>query len=116
MNHVPHIAAIVQLRGHTPARAYYDRKRAEGKTPMEAIRCLQWRLSDAVYRQLADDNERSETGPGGHFEATLLSSAVDLSPVVDTSDQPLPGPAPTTLRPPTAPAKTAASPAPASTG
>jgi transposase len=115
MNHVLHVAAIVHLRGDTPGRAYYDRKRTEGKTKMEAIRCLKRRLSDAVYRRLADDNERCEAGPGGHFGATLVSSAVDLSPVVDTSDQPLPGPAPTTLRPPTAPAKTAASPAPAST-
>jgi len=100
----------VHLRGGTPGRAYYDRKRTEGKTKMEAIRCLKRRLSDAVYRRLADDNERCEAGPGGHFGATLVSSAVDLSPVVDTSDQPLPGPAPATLRPPIRAAKTTASP------
>jgi transposase len=110
MNHVLHIAAIVQLRGDTPGRAYYDRRRAEGKTPMEALRCLKRRLSDAVYRQLADDAKRDEAGPGGHSGATLLSSAVDLSPVIDTSDQPLPGPAPATLRPHVATAKTTASP------
>ena len=63
------------------------------------MRSLKRRLSDAVYRQLADDAERCETGPGGHSGATLLSSAVDLSPVIDTSDQPLPGPAAATLRP-----------------
>ena len=79
-------------------------------TAMEAMRCLKRRLSDAVYRQLVDDLERSQTGPGGHSGATLLSSAVDLSPVIDTSDQPLPGPAPATLRPPTDAAKTTASP------
>jgi hypothetical protein len=111
MNHVLHIAAIVQLRGRTPGRAYYDRKRAEGKRALEAMRCLKRRLSDAVYRQLVEDAERSQTGPGGHSGATLMSSAVDLSPVIDTSDQPLPGPAPATLRPPTDPAKTAESPA-----
>jgi hypothetical protein len=110
MNHVLHIAAIVQLRGDTPGRAYYDRKRAEAKTAMEALRCLKRRLSDAVYRQLADDAKRDEAGPGGHSGATLVSSAVDLSPVIDTSDQPLPGPAPATLRPPVATAKTTTSP------
>jgi transposase len=115
MNHVLHIAAIVQLRGRTPGRAYYDRKHAEGKTKMEALRCLKRRLSDAVYRQLIDDHKRSETGPGGHSGATLLSSAVDLSPVIDTSDQPLPGPATATLRPRTDAAKAAESPALAST-
>ena len=40
MNHVLHIAAIVQLLGQTPGRAYYDRKVAAGKTPNEAMRCL----------------------------------------------------------------------------
>ena len=55
MNHVLHIAAIVQLRHDTPGRAYYRRKLAAGKTPMEAIRCLKRRLSDAVYRQLMID-------------------------------------------------------------
>jgi transposase len=109
MNHVLHIAAIVQLRNDTPGRAYYRRKRADGKTPMEALRCLKRRLSDVVYRQLVDDAKRSEAGPGGHSGATLMSSAADLPPVIDTSDQPLPGPAPATLPAPTTPAKTAAS-------
>lgn len=110
LNHVLHIAAIVQIRHDTTGRAYYRRKLADGKTPMEALRCLKRRLSDVVYRQLSQDHERRETGPGGHSGATLLSSAVDLPPVIDTSDQPLPGPAPSTLPAPTGAAKTAASP------
>src|SRR5688572_32951786 len=36
MNHVLHIAAIVQLRHDTPGRAYFLRKIAAGKTRMEA--------------------------------------------------------------------------------
>ena len=40
MNHVLYIAAFVQLRHDTPGRAYYRRKLAAGKTPMEAMRCL----------------------------------------------------------------------------
>ena len=55
MNHVLHIAAIVQIRHDTEGRAYYRRKLAAGKTPMEALRCLKRRLSDVVYRQLVAD-------------------------------------------------------------
>ena len=99
MNHVLHIAAIVQLRHDTPGRAYFLKKLAAGKTRMEALRCLKRRLSDVVYRRLVADAGAADTGPGGHCGATLTSSAVDLHPHIDTSDQPLPGPATPTLRP-----------------
>jgi transposase len=102
MNHLLHVAAIVQIRHDTEGRAYYRRKLAAGKTPMEALRCLKRRLSDVVYRQLVADAQRAEqrdgASPGGHCGATLQSSAVDLHPPIDTSDQPLPGPAQPTLR------------------
>ena len=52
VNHMIHIAAISQIRLDTDGRAYYRRKRAEGKRPLEAIRCLKRRISDALYRQL----------------------------------------------------------------
>lgn len=107
MNHMIHIAAISQIRLDTDGRAYYRRKRAEGKKPLEAIRCLKRRISDAIYRQLLDDaHGAAGTGPGGHSGATLESSAVDLPPHIDTSDQPLPGPAQPTLRPPSTTRKT----------
>jgi hypothetical protein len=117
MNHVLHIAAIVQIRHDTEGRAYYRRKLAESKTPMEALRCLKRRISDAVYRQLVNDATQTatqtattgEAGPGGHSGASSQSSAADLStPVIGSSDQPLPGPAPTTLPVTTSPAKTPA--------
>jgi transposase len=108
MNHVIHIAAIVQIRHDTQGRAYYRRKLAESKTPMEALRALKRRISDAIYRQLvadarAADDARSfdEAGPGGHSGASSRSSAADLStPVIGSSEQPLPGPAAPTLPPP----------------
>ena len=104
MNHMIHIAAISQIRLDTDGRAYYRRKRAEGKKPLEAIRCLKRRISDAIFRQLLADTQidaaqRVCAGPGGHCGATQESSAVDLIPLIDTSDQPLPGPARKTLRP-----------------
>jgi transposase len=105
MNHVLHMAAIVQLRHDTEGRAYFRRKVAAGKTRMEALRCLKRRLSDVLYRYLVADAQTrdrtiGDTGPGGHCGATQESSAADLSPHVGTSDKPLPGPARTTLRPP----------------
>ena len=100
MNHMIHIAAISQIRLDTDGRAYYRRKRSEGKRPLEAIRCLKRKISDAIYRQLLEDAHRAVgTGPGGHCGASKESSAVDLPPHIDTSDQPLPGPAQPTLRP-----------------
>ncbi len=116
LNHVLHIAAIVQIRHDTAGRAYYRRKLADGKTPMEALRCLKRRLSDAVYRQLVSDTTQTattgETGPGGHSGASSQSSAADLhTPVIGSSDQPLPGPAMKTLPAPTAHAKPRPAPA-----
>jgi len=112
MNHVLHIAAIVQLRHDTEGRAYFRRKVAAGKTRMEALRCLKRRLSDVLYRRLVADAKRQDrtaddTGPGGHCGATQESSAADLSPHVGTSDKPLPGPARATLRRPIRTRKTA---------
>jgi transposase len=87
--------AIVQLRNDTPGRAYYRRKLAAGKTPMEALRCLKRRLSDVVYKQFIHDTKHAATAasPGGHTGATLTSSAADPTPTIDSSDKSLPGPA-----------------------
>ena len=59
MNHMIHIAAISQIRLDSDGRAYYRRKRAEGKKPLEALRCLKRRISDALYRQLVTDARAS---------------------------------------------------------
>lgn len=98
INRVLHIMAIVQLRNDTEGRAYYRRKVAAGKTPMEAMRALKRRLSDIVYQRLVADQKRrrqagSGAGPGGHLGATTDSSAADSNPNVDASEKSLPGPA-----------------------
>jgi transposase len=93
VNHMIHIAAVTQLRLDTEGREYYRRKRAAGKKPQEAIRCLKRRISDAIYKQLVADALRAPgADPGGHCGASQESSAVDLPPHIDTSDQPLPDP------------------------
>jgi transposase len=79
LNHAIHIAAITQIRfAHSPGRAFFDRKVAEGKTKREAVRALKRRISDAIYRQLLLDTAR--TGPGGQPGTTLQSSVTGLAP------------------------------------
>ena len=95
LNYALHVAALVQIRFHGPGRTYYLRKRAEGKKPLEAMRCLKRRLSDVVFHALQQDLQlRLEAaGPEGHLGATLQSSASDPTPMVSPSDQSLTGPA-----------------------
>ncbi|HSR84882.1 MAG TPA: IS110 family transposase [Streptosporangiaceae bacterium] len=93
INRALHIMAVVQLRNPTEGRAYYDRKVAAGKTPMEAMRCLKRRLSDVVYHQMITDARAGRTSPGGQSGTTLQSSVTGLTPAAGASDKPLPGPA-----------------------
>jgi len=98
INRVLHIMAIVQLRRDTEGRAYYRRKLAAGKAPLEALRALKRRLSNVVYQHMVNDDKRARTspagtGPGGQPGATLSSSAAGPIPTAGTSDKPLPGPA-----------------------
>jgi transposase len=93
LNHVLHIVAICQIRYPGEGQDYYRRKRAAGKTPMEALRCLKRRLSDVLYRHLVADLEATTASPGGHSGASNKSCAADLIPMANTSDKSHPGPA-----------------------
>ena len=103
VNHMLHMAATTQIRLDTEGRACYRRKRAAGKTHLEALRCLKRRISDAVYRQLLADAAQATAGasPGGHCGASPESSAVDSHPPHRHFGSATPGPANPTLRPTT---------------
>ena len=105
INRVLHIMATVQLRNPTEGRAYFDRKKAAGKTSMEAMRALKRRLSDVVYRQMLDDATAAVTGPGGHQGTSTNSSVTGSHPHAGSSEKSLPGPADSKLK---APARSAA--------
>jgi transposase len=93
INRVLHTMAVVQLRNPTEGRAYYDRKKAGGKTSNEAMRCLKRRLSDTVYRVMIDDLATTKrTGPGGQPGNDSVSSVTGSQPDTGSSDKPLPGP------------------------
>ena len=105
INRVLHIMATVQLRNPTEGRAYYDRRKADGKTSMESMRALKRRLSNIVYKTMVDDAIThavvgAGTGPGGQRGNDSDSSAAGSHPHTGSSDKPLPGPATTNPRTP----------------
>jgi transposase len=64
LNHAIHMAAVTQIsHHHSPGRAYYERKLAEGQTPKEALRSLKRRLSDVIFARLQADVRRTAASP-----------------------------------------------------
>jgi transposase len=67
LNCALHRIAVTQGRVHPPARAYLARKQAEGKSRIEALRCLKRHLARVVFRLLktiaARQPSRSPTPP-----------------------------------------------------
>jgi transposase len=64
LNHAIHMAAVTQIsHRHSPGRAYYERKLAEGQTPKEALRSLKRRLSDVIFARLQADARRAAASP-----------------------------------------------------
>ena len=62
LNRALYIAAFTQSRmPATDGYAYVRRKRSEGKSRREALRCLKRRLTDVVYRQLLADERAPRT-------------------------------------------------------
>lgn len=71
LNHALHMMAVTQIRyPGSEGRGYYERKRLEGKTPKEALRCLKRRLSDVVYCQLLADRASTINACGSPTTAT----------------------------------------------
>src|SRR5579875_2832464 len=57
LNSAIHIIALGQRCGDPRAQAYYAKKRAEGKTGREAMRCLKRRLVDVLYRTMCQTGQ-----------------------------------------------------------
>jgi transposase len=107
LNHAIHMAAVTQIRyRHSPGRAYYDKKLAEGKTGKEALRCLKRQISDAIFACLQADARRAATAaaksPGGQPGNHSASRAAGSHPDHRRFGQATPGPAthPTTATAP----------------
>ena len=103
LNHAIHMAAVSQVsHRHSAGRAYFDKKRAEGKTGKEALRSLKRHISDAIFARLQTDARRTATpavmSPGGQPGNHSVSRAAGSHPEHRLFGQATPGPA-TTLRP-----------------
>ena len=66
INTAIHRVAITRLRCHPETKAYIARKRAEGKTSTEAIRCLKRHLARRIWHLL-------QAAPPGSLEINLLT-------------------------------------------
>jgi transposase len=101
LNHAIHMAAVTQVsHRHSPGRAYYERKLAEGQTPKEALRSLKRRLSDVIFARLEGDARRASAGradrnPGGQQGNDSIASAAGSHPRHRLFGQATPGPATT---------------------
>jgi transposase len=115
LNHALHMMAVTQLRQpDTAGRRYYERKRLEGKTPKEALRCLKRRLSDVVYWQLVADHARQSGAPAAGTIETC-GSATTATPTPPTSGS-APRRRPRTAPPPKPPCPTVSTASSPSTG
>ncbi|MBV8944455.1 MAG: transposase [Solirubrobacterales bacterium] len=61
LNRVLHTIAITQIRSHPPAREYYQRKLAEGKTNREVLRCLKRQIATTLWKLLQPDPENTRS-------------------------------------------------------
>jgi transposase len=52
LNRAIHIIALSRIKTDPATRAYFDRKQAEGKTKLEALRCLKRHLARRIWRLL----------------------------------------------------------------
>jgi hypothetical protein len=57
-----HIMAVAQLCHRTPGRAYFDARKAAGKTSMEAMRALKRPLSNVIYACMVAPTRKDEKG------------------------------------------------------
>lgn len=89
LNRALYTIAITQIRTSTEGRSYYDRKRAEGKTSREAVRCLKRRLSDQVYKAMRADADAvlisAASGPG---DSTQTAGTADAKEARLTAQRP----------------------------
>jgi len=61
LNATIHIIAVTQARMHPPAIAYMERKKSEGKSTREALRCLKRHIARTVYKTMLQA-ERARAG------------------------------------------------------
>ncbi len=55
----PYLVELVRQRGHQPTRDYVERRRKEGKSKSEIIRCLKRYVGREVFAVLKDTDQKT---------------------------------------------------------
>ena len=77
LNSTIHMIALTQARMYPPAIAFMEKKRAEGMSHREALRCLKRHISRAVFKtMLRAEQARSSSVVRVDFSPTPLATAV----------------------------------------
>jgi transposase len=84
LNCALHRIAVTQGRLHEPARTFLAKKQAEGKSRMEALRCLKRHLARAVWHALREARDRELTDSPSPFTADFSPEAGTVSGLVLT--------------------------------
>ena len=71
-----HMIAVTQARMHPPAIAYMERKRAEGMSTREALRCLKRHIARTVFKTMLRAEQPGRAGPEGAIRPEALAVAV----------------------------------------
>ena len=108
INAALHQIALAQKRWHPPAQAYLERKRTEGKSSRQALRCLKRQLARPVWQALKTAQDNPEAGlkpdslnalagrppaaPGlagfaEHLGPLVIARMSELRPLVDEYEQ-----------------------------
>lgn len=65
LGRVMYMSAQTSLRCHPESRAYYDRKRAESKRPVQGIACLARRRTNVLWALMRDNQAWHPEPPTG---------------------------------------------------
>jgi transposase len=81
LNRAIHIIALGRVAWDPSTRAYIQRKQAEGKTKLEAIRCLKRHIARQIYNLLYSTQPTPPPSPPRHTKP-ITGSAPALSPCI----------------------------------
>ncbi|MBU4557073.1 MAG: transposase, partial [Actinobacteria bacterium] len=77
LNSTIHMIALTQARMHPPAITFMERKKGEGMSKREALRCLKRHISRTLYKtMLRDEHARAATVVRADFTGGIVAVAV----------------------------------------
>ncbi len=82
LNAAIHRIAIVQISKEGPGKDYFQRRRADGDTPLRALRSLKRRITRVVYNRLKACRTATDSAdqPGPKLPAVFMLPLADLQP------------------------------------